>query len=298
MNGDKPLSALYEQYVARNLSRRDFEGRIFKYLLDNYERFRVFKGNEDRWKEYLSWLYPRFSRAIDLYRDVGASFDAYITSLVHNAAKEYRCREADHYMTEYTCWQARAEEMTLLETEPEYYEFRKDVSIPDGINPRQVLFLLLKSYFWVTDEFVEKVAATIGMKASEIKNMVRELREKRSRKETEIFELRERVHCQHYRCLTYEKRMAGVQPGTVHYERLKGRFERAKKRFYTMKKRLGGMRLAPSNRMIAEVMGIPQGTVDSGLFTIKSRISRFTALEDNQRPEACPREGRPDEKTG
>jgi hypothetical protein len=56
---------------------------------------------------------------------------------------------------------------------------------------------------------------------------------------------------------------------------MKNRFERARKRFYTMRKRLEGMRLSASNRMIAEVLGIPRGTVDSSLFAIKNRRSKM-----------------------
>ena len=108
MKCEKPLSDLYQEYVMCKIRKKELEGKIFQYLLDNQERFHIFKGNSDRWNEYLSWLYSRLSRAIDLYRDMGSSFDAYITSLVHRAAKEYRCRETDHYVTEYTCWQARA----------------------------------------------------------------------------------------------------------------------------------------------------------------------------------------------
>lgn len=275
MKCDKPLSDLYQKYTMSKLQKKDFEGRIFLYLLDNQERFRIFNGNSDRWNEYLSWLYPRISRAIDLYRDVGSNFDAYITSLVHGAAKEYRCRETDHYITEHICWQARAEEMLLMESEPdystEYTEEKKEVSLPKDVNPRQILFLLLKSYFFVSDEFVKRVAQTIGMDHEIVQSFVDELRKRRTAKEAEILDLRDRLHCQHYRCLTYEKRMTCIQPGTRYYVKLKIRFERAKKRYYAMKKRLGGMRMAASNRMIAEVIGIPRGTVDSGLFAIRNR---------------------------
>ena len=272
MSCDKPLSVLYQRYITGNLAKKDLEGKIFKYLLENFKRFRLFNGNKDRWNEFLSWLYPRIARAIDLYRDVGASFDAYIAGLVNGASREYRSREIDHYMTEYICWKAKAEEMLFRESEPEYPE-RKEVSIPQDINPRQILLLLLKSYFLVSDEFVERVAQTIGMDIAVVRKMIEELRKRRSMKEAEILALRERLQCQHYRCLTYQKRMMNVQPGTDNYEIAKDRFERAKRRFHAMKKRLCGMRVAASNRMIADVMGIPRGTVDSGLFAIRNRLA-------------------------
>jgi len=273
MKNEKYLSDLYEMYLNSNLSRKNFEGMIFKHLLENFERFRLFKGNHDTWSDFLTSLYPRIVRAIDLYRDLGSSFDAYIVSLVHCAAREYNCRESDHSMTEYACWQARAKEMVLSESEPEYTESRKHVSIPDDINPRQILFLLLKSYFFVSEEFVKRVAKAIHMDADLVQSIIDELRRLRSDKDAEIMDLRERLHCQYYRCITYQKKMNNTQQGTEYHERMKDRYERARKRFYKMKKRLGGMRMSASNRMIAEVLGIPRGTIDSSLSAIKNRLA-------------------------
>jgi len=273
MDCDTPLSDFYRLYIEGNLPKKIFEGRIFQHLLNNFEKFRMFNGNRERWNDFLSWLYPRFARAIDLYRDMGSSFDAYITGLVNSAAREYRFRESDHNITEYVCWRAKAEENILFENEPEYLEEKKVVSVPDDINPKQILFLLLKSYFFVSNEFVEQVAKAIGMDVSVVQGMIDELRKRRSEKEAEIMDLRERIHCQHYRCLAYEKRMLNAQPGTEHHEMMKKRLERAKKRYKTMRKRLGGMRMSASNRMIADILGIPRGTVDSSLFAIKTRLA-------------------------
>ena len=269
MKCKKILSDLYHMYITGNLQKREFEGRIFQYLLGNYEQYTVFDRNQDRWDEFLSWLYPRLKRAIDLYRDLGSSFDAYITSLVYNASREYRCREMDHRITEYICWQARAEELRVCEGENEYPEGPK-VSIPEGIKPRHILLLLLKSYYFVSDEYVKRVASVIGMESNVVLNMVDELRILRSGKEAEIMDLRERLYSQYYRCLAYQKRLNNAQSGMACYEKMKGRFERAKQRFLTMRKRLKGMRLDVSNRMIADVIGIPKGTVDSCLFAIRN----------------------------
>jgi len=280
MKSEKHLSDLYAMYTNSDLSRKNFEGKIYRYLQENYERFRLFNGNRDTWNDFLASIYPRISRAIDLYRDLGSSFDAYITGLVHGTAREYRCRESNRSMTEYACWRARAEEMAVSEIEPEYKEKRKRVSIPDDINPRQILFLLLKSYYFVSDEFVKRVAQTINMNAEVVQSLVDELRKLRSEKDIEIQELRERLHCQYYRCITYQRRMNNTQRETEYYEGMKNRYERAKKRYYKMKKRLGGMRMSPSNRMIAEVLGIPRGTVDSSLSAIKNRLAQ-NAKEDD-----------------
>ena len=67
--------------------------------------------------------------------------------------------------------------------------------------------------------------------------------------------------------------MINAQSGTEHHEKMRKRLERAKKRIKAMRKRLNGMRLSASNRLIAEILGIPRGTVDSSLFAIKNRLS-------------------------
>ena len=279
----KPLTESYRLYLAGGLPKKSFEGMIFQHLLRNFDQFRVFGGNRERWNDFLSWLYPRLARAVDLYRDLGLSFDAYITGMVNSAVKEYRCREADHNVTEYVCWRARAEDNMLLESEPEYLEGHNN-SIPDDINPRQILFLLLKSYFFVSEEFVKRVSLTIGMNPGLVMGLIDELRQRRSKKEAAIMSLRERIHCQHYRCLAYQKRMTIAQPDTDYHEKMRYRLERAQKRYYSMKKRLAGMRMSASNRMIAEVLGIPRGTVDSSLFAIKNRLAHKSEKEQDDGP--------------
>ena len=272
---EKPLSDLYSCYEKGDLTKRDLAGEIYQYLFDHFDQYHVFDGKRDSWNDFISWLYPRLVRAIDLYRDQGSSFDAYITGLVRAASREYRYREADHHLTEYVCWQARAGEMALCESECEYSDDRKEINIPRNIKSKHILLLLLKSYYFVSDEFVKRVSKRIGMEAEYIQDLIDKLRKLRSEHETVILDQRERLHCQHYRCLSYQKRMNAALPGTEYHRKMKGRYERARKRFHAMKRRLGHIRMSASNRMISEITGIPKGTIDTSLFAIKDHLAPY-----------------------
>jgi len=273
MTSEKPLDDLYQLYRKGDLARKDFEGKVFKYLLGNCDKFGVFGRDTDSWNEFLGWFYLRLSRAIDLYHELGSSFDAYIACLVRNSSKQYRQREAEHYTAEYTCWQARNEDNFLREFEPDYSVKGEFFSLPDGINPKQILFLLLKSYHSVTDEFVERTAAAIGIESGRIWEMINKIKEMHYKKEAEMSAFRERLFCQHYRCLVYQKRMNDSLDGTLYHDKMKSRYERARKRFNRMRKRFRGIKMAASNRMIADILGVPKGTVDSGISILKSRFS-------------------------
>jgi len=138
MKYQKHLSDLYDHYAEGSLSKKEFEGKLFYYLLNNFGGYYYFDGSVNRWEDFVSWVQPRLARAIDLYRNTGSSFDAYIAALIQSTTKEYRMREANHRVTEYVCWQARMEEMNVGEAEAEYLTEYRSISIPDGIKPRHV----------------------------------------------------------------------------------------------------------------------------------------------------------------
>ena len=281
MKRDNFLSDLYLRYCDGTLPKTDLEGGVFLFLLENFDRYKLFNRKSDLWDDFIGWIFPRIKRAIDKYRDLGSSFDAYITGLVHRASREFRCREADHFITESVCWQARAEEMELRETEPEYGEERKEVSMPSDIRPQQILYLALKAYYFISDDLSDRIARSIGMEAGKVRDLISEIRKRRSGRDMVVMRLKEQLFSQHYRCLAYEKIMNSTQTGTEYHEKLKSRYERARLRYRNMNKRLRSVRLNASNRMVAEVLGIPKGTVDSGLFAIKNHLAPFKLQGDS-----------------
>jgi hypothetical protein len=268
MKDDKlPLTGLLNRHALGHFDRKELEGKIYQFILDNYQRFQPYKWSKEDFTDYLCWLYPRLSRAIDRYKNTGASFDAYVASLIRWSIREYRTRELDHRITEDTCWKTQAREMEVHSTEPVYLE-------PEPVydttpNPRQILVLLLKSYHYVSEDFLRRAAPAVGVDAEKLGNMIEELREMRLSREDEIRRLQERIHCQYYRCLTFEKRMLFSIEGSAKQERMKGCLGRAHKRLAAMRKRLASIKTEASNRQVASVLGVPKGTIDSSLYAIK-----------------------------
>ena len=267
----QPLNALWNQYIQGLLTHKDFEEGIFRFLLENYKQFNLFHRDRDEFTDYLCWLYPSLSRAIDTYKETGSSFDAYICSIVRCSAKAHSVREAEHQLTEYACWEARAEEELMLsEHIPAYLDAEE--SFKPVRNPRQVLILLLKSYFFVSDEFIVRVAPAIGISIEKLTAMLDKLRELRRTRDEKILQLKEHLHLQYYRCVAYQKRLEALCEYSSQREVLCGYLARAYSSYALIKQRLGSINLEPSNREVAEVLGIPKGTVDSTLYAIKRKI--------------------------
>ncbi|GHU92221.1 hypothetical protein FACS189479_00460 [Spirochaetia bacterium] len=264
------LNNLFKQYAAGILEKRDFEGLIFKVILNNSRYFYLFEGDEEETIDYLCWLYPRLRTAVTNYRETGATFSAYISALVRFSVKEYLFRQTDHHITEYAAWTAQAVDMQVHDSEPEYPEKEKEPKVI--LNPKQILLLLLKSYYFVSDDFLERIAPSIGVEKKKLKKMIEELRDQRKAREEDIHILKERIHCQFYRCIAFEKKLNAASPDSIYYEKMSRRLERARIRLVTMRKRLAGIRMDPTNQQIAEVLGISRGTVASGLFALRARL--------------------------
>jgi DNA-directed RNA polymerase specialized sigma24 family protein len=273
------LNALMNRYTAGKLEKKDFEGRIFKFIIDNPRCFHLADWDRGTCIDYLCWLYPRWSKAIEAYKNTGSSFGAYINSIVQWSSKEYCSRELEHGITEYAYWKSWSYD--VYEAEPEYFtekiEKEKNTRIlfkakrKEFANTRQILILLLKSYAFVSDDFIEQVADSINIEVDQLKKWISQIKTIRFKHDEEIQRLKEHIRSQFYRCSSFEWRLKALSPSCAKYETMKECLARGKTRLATMKKRLAGLSVSASNRMVAEVLGLSKGTVDSNLYVVKQK---------------------------
>jgi hypothetical protein len=260
------------EFYEGKAGKKEFEGFIFKYILNNYHNFYLSDWNEEECIDFLCWLYPRFSRAIDNYRYEGASFTAYIAALVKLSSREFRQREKEHRLIEQTYWNAAAEDLSVHSYEPEYL---RDVGqkrpFRSITNPRQALILLLKSYGLVSEEFIDRAAPAIGMSKETLIRLVDNLRSIRFEQDLIITNLKERIYGQYFRCKTFERRRNASQEGSSRFFVMQKRLERAEKRLKNMKKALRAIKTGASNRQVARILGVPKGTIDSNIYAVKYR---------------------------
>jgi DNA-binding NarL/FixJ family response regulator len=278
MGENLPLSKLLTRYSLGHIGRKELEGHIFKFILDNPQEFRPYKWSNEEYLDFVCAFYPRISRAIDHYRDTGASFDAYIASLVRWGIKETRSRETDRHIMEYACWEAKAQdEAAVHEAEEMYVE--PEPAFDKVPNPRQVLVLLLKSYRYMSPDFLERISPALDIKKEKLGDLIEGLREIRLQREEHIRAMQERIYTQYYRCIVVEKKLKGAVPNSARHEKLQNRLSRGRKRLQSMRERLAGMKTGASNRQVAQVLESAKGTIDAHLFTVKGKLGN-RAFED------------------
>jgi RNA polymerase sigma factor (sigma-70 family) len=273
------LAALYRNYKNGLIGRNVFEAKLMGEIAYRAPSF-LGKSYKRNFSDFLTWLYPRIHNAIDHYQPKGSSFDGYIYSIVSKANKEFQMKEYDHKITERTVWTEKSQENTAeyeyaAESEPPYLSDTEDETVPFQYipNPRQILILMLKSYYFLSDDFISRIAPSLGMDKEEINMLIMELRDLRAEREQEIHDLRERVHAQFYRCLSFQHRIEAAPVNSARWQRYTSCLNRGIKRLYSMRETLRNLSTDASNKEIAEVLGISKGTVDASLHTVKKTYS-------------------------
>jgi DNA-directed RNA polymerase specialized sigma24 family protein len=270
----RPLSNLLGQYYSGALKKRELETKMIEHILTNYKMYGLFKYNKTDFIDYLCWLYPKLSSAIFKYKDSGASFDAYIHSIVRCASKEYEKKLATFYDTEKLCLDEADEHTALFDHEVLYDENKRGRALLMK-RPRHALILFLKSYFYVSEEMISKTAAITGVDERHLKLMVNKLRQARRKKEVYLAKLRENIHLQYYKCLSFERRIINLRKSACESEELRSVLSEGRKRLENMRSRLKRMRMEATNKEIAKLLDLPKGTVDSSLAAIKRNYAEW-----------------------
>jgi DNA-directed RNA polymerase specialized sigma24 family protein len=279
---ENTLNDLYSMFIESKINRGKFEGLVFIYLLNNQSKISTRRWKNDEYEEFISWFYPRLNKAIDSYKETGSSFEAYLINIIRTASKEYRMRLTINVVTEQSAWNAQIPEYYAREETPVYTHEKPDSEISQIIlqikgrkNPKQLLALILKCYYYISDDFLDKIAVYTGLDKKILKEMIEKLRIMREKREDEIYRMKERIYGQFYRCIVYEHRLSYITENASMYSKLKKRLEKARNRLEKMRKRVLKVRTYPSNREIAGVIGVTKGSIDSTLYKLRTRLKEL-----------------------
>ena len=272
MQNSVTLNRRYVDYGAGRLERKIFEGLIFESILKTIPCLPGLR-KEDR-EDFFSWLYPRISAAVDRYRDVGSTFEAYLRGLVRLSAKEYRRRQTRARNAEAAAWIAEVPRAYAVEAggaRLDGLEAARKRGRGNAKNSRQLLMLTLKCCRHVSNDFVEKISGQVGMEPDALRALMDRLKENRKKREGQLETLRELANLQLCRRLFYERTLQMTRNDPEAAGRIKKRLEGCRKKLGKTRERLAKTRADPSNAQIAEVLGVTKGAVDSALHALKAR---------------------------
>jgi len=277
------LHDLVKAYKAGQVNRESIFERIASEIYANPSRF-GFDGEDDA-ADALCRYRRRISSLPDRYQDMGAPFEAFLVTSLRFLARTMRRERRREREREYVCevsegWRAEAmasdcgqfEEFLPgpLPEPPPSSGRTEPTSLELAAFRTRLVFLYLKCAWEADDEKTRLIAEATGVPedwlAAALAQALRALEAERCRYE--------RLSCRRDRawsrvCLLENRLRTEVEEDKRN--RLQDSICREKRCLESARRELRAFRPTVPNSIVARILGIPKGTVDSGLYYLKRR---------------------------
>lgn len=269
------------RYQRTGAGRRELLDRIGAYVY----RFPLWQGgpvDDDDCGEFYLYCRPRFQDLIDRFQDQGRPFEAYLKSVLTWQLRSYyrskgRRDAAWRLAATPAFWDQDA--AALVSGAPGVRTHRAPATPPAAqavaaaagtpAIRRRVLFAVLKNCQRMDDTHVPAWAGLCGR--ADLQALIG-----RARQASEDSQRRwRRLHERSNHAFSTARMIEGQLLEETDADRqrlLEQRLRRARRTAANARAELRAVRLGPSNRQIARILGIPKGTVDTGLFWLKHRF--------------------------
>lgn len=267
--------------------------------------------DEDDAAEALMKYRGRISKLIDRFEDRGLSFDAYLASSLRYLARTVRRDKKLKADRELVCERVVASSygeyegsgfgerggMALSPKPPSASERlgrekqmrrprARGGSLPKPINAAyssRLIFLAIKCAWEIDEEGIERVASSSGVSPTWLGAAIEQARRSLVAERERVDHLAQRRNASWCRRRLLEARVA-EETDSSRRVRLEGSLAREKERYERIVSEMRALKIIVPNSVVARIVGVPKGTVDSGLYYLRKRYG-----EGGEDP--CPRGG-------
>lgn len=267
-------------------------------IVYRYPRGR-FGWNEDDCSDFFCFFYPKLIRLVDRFQYQGKPFEVYLLTTLKWQLRTFAGQQTIRdlrvrVLTQQNFWapdgQLEIHSETSLRGQPAEREKELDIPsdvrrvlkinrrnyIEDPSSRRRVLFLALKSAFRMTEPLLERLAMLTGYNLEWLCSLIEELKRRVRAQRERAVHLSERRNSCFFRIYCLQEQLRLAAEASVRSE-LTMQMLIEKDRLTAILNDLSHIPLSPTHRDIAEVLGIPKGTVDSGLYYLKESLRELSS---------------------
>ena len=176
-------------------------------------------------------------------------------------------------------------EVIVCEKQPEYTPSIESVNLKEPLSKRQVTTLLvlsLKSYHLLTNKVIETIPILAGISANDFYKYIKLIEEKMSDKLDIYKKLENRINMSYILCQQYALELSQMTSECCQYDIVLRRYENQKKKLQLLRQRHREFNLRPSNKMVEEVLNLPDGSIRRIMAKADKSVDQIRNLLDPQ----------------
>ncbi len=291
--------------ITDQIIRYKHTGEGLEFLIDRIALYIYFDCpceknlSEDERSDFFCYFFPKIPGLIDRFVFTGKPFESYLNTSIKWQARSFRISHSQREKR-YRCmgkplyWYA-ADDPEIADPSCDYEPrrlsltptFRRalkisgDNRIHDPSYQRRLLLLILKSAYQIEPERAEILSRMGGFDPVLILSLLECLRNRYCVRQGRLRELDTRRNLALNRIYQAEESLF-LAIDQEERDRLARVISDSRKRLMEYIRELRNLSLAPSNREVAEILGIPKGTVDSALSIVKKRLNQHAEKQDRR----------------
>jgi hypothetical protein len=284
---DSSLHELVKEYRRSGIGRECIFPKVAELLYRDPGRF-GFETDDDA-SEALFKYRRRIAGLADRYEDKGIPFDVYLASSLRYIAKTVKRARRRSAEREFVCEKAEATSFARVAMEPGLCD-RIPSSGSMKVKPlpvfgstdsneayrNRIVYLFLKCAWDVDDEDVARVSSATGVNEDWLSSAVAQSRRFLDSERLRFEVLATRRNSSWCRIRLLEARIR-EESDPLRRDRIQAARERERVRFERVRAEIFSFKPVVPNSVVARIIGIPKGTVDSGLYYLKKHPVSRTA---------------------
>lgn len=232
--------------------------------------------------------YPgRIEAILRKYREAKGYFPAYLVATVRYLALSLR-RDRARAFDRQVVFEEESVFCAEGSYEPEYRLWEPESPLPESRGRgryrrsslgSRFLFLSLKCAWTADEEFLRRAARTLGLDTALFAECLSRARARTLRVRDRWEDRKTARDASWVRLRVLERRLAREEDPCLR-SIFRERIDRERERFRRRLEETRRMRLTISNKSVAEILGVPKGTVDAGMYHVVRRLRDFNAGPD------------------
>jgi len=290
---------LTEDVLEYQSSRHGLEPLIERLALFVYRYPRMHLGwNEDDCGEFFCEFYPKLRRLVERFEYHGKPFEVYLIVTLKWQLRTYAGRKAAENLqlrvlaqeNFWTCDRSsetqHEEALSALDIDdPAELEIPPCICsllkidhrkrITDPSTKKRFLILALMSAVRLTESLIARIAYLTGYDPDWIHGLIEELRSRVQTRRSRLLHLAQKRNGCFFRVYCLQEQLRLVAEDHLRRE-LCRQIAHEELRLTNTLEEISRLPLAPTHRDVAEVLGVPKGTVDSGLYYLKESLTALS----------------------
>ena len=243
---------------------------------------RTMGWDEDACGDFYVFIHPRLIRLLHRFRDQGRPFESYLWTVLNWQMRSFardrsRAERGWHVSLRVEPGQVVTTDESITDSAVPPFDLEAASAgigrcLLSNADRRNFLFLVLKCSRRLDPQALPALARLAGISPRRLLALASSLHDLRSAREArrEMFAGRRNKSYAAVRLLETELRAEVEAPRRAVLEQ---ELARMKRRMTLAMQKMSRVGLAPTNAEIGRVLGIPKGTVDSGLFWLKRKLA-------------------------